>query len=50
MGAAAVACLHADPVFSAELEAAKAEYHAALAMGLTSLQDCEAEANALAGW
>jgi acid phosphatase (class A) len=50
MGAATVARLHADPVFSAELEAARAEYDAAVAKGLMPSQNCEAEAEALAAW
>jgi len=48
MGASAVARLHADPVFLAELEAAKAEYKAALSKGLKPSRDCDAEAAALA--
>jgi acid phosphatase (class A) len=48
MGAATVARLHADPVFCAELEAAKAEYKAAVARGLTPSRNCEEEAEALA--
>ena len=48
MGAATVARLHADPVFRAELEAAKSEYKAAVTKGLTSSRDCDAEAEALA--
>ena len=48
MGAAAVAQLHSDPVFCAELEAAKAEYTAAIAKGLKPTRDCQAEADALA--
>jgi acid phosphatase (class A) len=47
MGAATVARLHADPVFCAELAAAKVEYTAALAKGLTPVRDCDAEAEAL---
>jgi acid phosphatase (class A) len=50
MGAATVARLHADPVFCAELEAAKAEYKAAVAKGLTPSRNCEEEAEALAAW
>jgi acid phosphatase (class A) len=42
--------LHADPVFCAELEAAKAEYKAAVAKGLTPSRNCEEEAEALAAW
>jgi len=48
MGAAAVARLHADPAFCAELAAAKAEYKAAIAKGLKPSRDCDAEAAALA--
>ena len=48
MGAATVARLHADPVFCAELAAAKAEYKAAIAKDLKPSRDCEAEAEALA--
>jgi acid phosphatase (class A) len=50
MGAATVARLHADPVFCAELEAAKKEYKDAVAKGLTSSRNCEAEAEALDLW
>ena len=48
MGAAAVARLHADPAFCTEIEAAKAEYKAAIAKGLKPSRDCKAEAGALA--
>jgi len=48
IGAAAVARLHADPAFCAELEAAKAEYEAVRAKGLKPTRDCQAEADALA--
>ncbi len=48
MGAAAVARLHADPAFRAELEAAKAEIAAVRAKGLKPSRDCDAEAKALA--
>jgi len=48
MGAAAVARLHADPAFRAELEAAKAEVAALRAKGLQPTRDCEIEAEALA--
>lgn len=48
MGAAAVAKLHSDPVFCAELEAARAEYKDAVAKGLTPLRNCAEEAAALA--
>jgi len=44
MGAAKVARLHADPVFCAQLEAAKAEYHDAVAKGLLPSRNCEQEA------
>ena len=48
MGAAAVARLHADPAFCAEMEAAKDEYKAAIAKSLKPSRDCDAEASALA--
>ena len=48
MGAAAVARLHADPAFRAELEAAKAELVAVRAKGLKPTRDCQVEADALA--
>jgi len=48
MGAAAVARLHADPMFRADLEAAKAEVAAVRAKGLKPSRDCKAEAEALA--
>jgi acid phosphatase (class A) len=48
IGAAAVARLHADTAFRAELKAAKAEYKAARAGGLKPTRDCQAEADALA--
>jgi acid phosphatase (class A) len=48
MGAAAVARLHADPAFLADLEAAKAEVAASRARGLKATRDCRAEAEALA--
>ena len=48
MGAAAVARLHADPAFRAELEAAKAELAAVRAKGLKPTRDCQTEADALA--
>ena len=47
MGAATVARLHADPVFCAELDAAKIEYEAAVVKGLTPTRACQAEADAL---
>ncbi|MGD8974846.1 MAG: phosphatase PAP2 family protein [Desulfobacterales bacterium] len=48
MGAAAVARLHADPAFQAELEVAKAELASLRAKGLKPTRDCQAEADALA--
>jgi len=48
MGAAAVARLHADPAFQAELEAAKTEFAAARAKGLEPSRDCGVETEALA--
>ncbi|MBW2624265.1 MAG: phosphatase PAP2 family protein [Deltaproteobacteria bacterium] len=48
MGAAAVARLHADPAFRAEIEAAKTELAAVRAKGLKPTRDCQAEADALA--
>jgi acid phosphatase (class A) len=48
MGAATVARLHADPTFLADLEAAKVEYAALRAKGVTPACDCNAEAAALA--
>jgi acid phosphatase (class A) len=47
MGAAAVARLHADPAFQAELEAAKVEHTTSLAKGLKLTRDCQIEAKAL---
>jgi hypothetical protein len=47
MGAAAVARLHADPAFRAEIKAAKAELADILAKGLKPKRDCQAEAEAL---
>jgi acid phosphatase (class A) len=47
MGAAAVARLHADPAFQAELEAAKVEVATLRAKGLKPSRDCQAEADAL---
>jgi acid phosphatase (class A) len=47
MGAAAVARLHADPAFQAELKAAKAEYASVRTKGLKPTRDCQAEADAL---
>ena len=48
MGAAAVARLHADPAFRAELEAAKVEVAAVRSKGLQPTRDCDIEAEALA--
>ena len=48
VGSAVVARLHDDPVFRADLDAAKAEIAAALAAGHTPTRDCKAEAAALA--
>jgi acid phosphatase (class A) len=48
MGAAAVAKLHSDPIFCAELEAAKAELVAVRAKGLEPTGNCQAEADAMA--
>lgn len=47
MGAAAVARLHADPVFRSAVEEAKAELKAVRAKGLQPQRDCKAEAEAL---
>ncbi|HPL64686.1 MAG TPA: phosphatase PAP2 family protein [Syntrophales bacterium] len=47
VGAGVVARLHADPVFQADLEAAKAELAAARAKGIPPLRDCAAERAAL---
>ena len=48
MGAAAVARLHADPAFRAELEAAKAEFAELQAKGVGPTRDCGPEREALA--
>jgi acid phosphatase (class A) len=48
MGAGAVARLHADAMFRADLEAAKAELAAVRAKGLKPQRDCAAEAATLA--
>lgn len=48
IGAAVVARLHADPVFVAQLAAAKKELAEARAKGLKPTRDCKAEAAALA--
>ncbi|MGB5923649.1 MAG: acid phosphatase, partial [Syntrophobacteria bacterium] len=47
MGAAAVARLHADPAFQAELESAKDELEAIRAKGLKPTRDCQAEEGSL---
>ncbi len=47
VGAAVVARLHADPVFRADLEAAKVELAVVRAKGLPPQRDCAAEAAAL---
>ena len=47
VGSAAVARLHADPVFKAQMEAAVAELTALRAKGLPPGKDCNAEAQAL---
>jgi acid phosphatase (class A) len=47
MGASAVARLHADPAFRADLLAAKNELAAVRAKGLKPARDCKAEAEAL---
>ena len=49
MGAAAVARLHADPVFRAQLDLARKEVDALLASGEPPARDCAAEAAALGG-
>jgi acid phosphatase (class A) len=49
MGAAAVARLHADEKFLADLEMAKKEYANVRSQGLKPSRDCRAEADALAG-
>jgi acid phosphatase (class A) len=48
VGADVVARLHADPVFRADLEAARAEIKTARAKGLKPTRDCVAEAAAIA--
>ena len=50
MGAATLAKLHSDPVFWAELEAAKKEYIHAVANVMKPSRDCKAEAETLAIW
>lgn len=47
VGASTVARLHGDPVYRAELEAARKEVAAAQAKGLKPARDCQAEATAL---
>ena len=47
VGSAAVARLHADPAFHADLEAAKAELAVVRANGLKPTRDCQKEADAL---
>ena len=47
VGAAAVARLHADPAFQADLEAAKAEFAVVRAKGLKPARDCQKEVDAL---
>ena len=49
MGASAVARLHADPAFRADLEAARAELAGIRAKNLKPTRDCRAEAAAMAG-
>jgi acid phosphatase (class A) len=48
VGAATVARLHADPVFTAQVALARTEYEAARAAGSRPAVDCDAEAKALA--
>jgi acid phosphatase (class A) len=48
MGAATVARLHADPMFRADMEAAKAELAAVRAKSLKPTRDCNVEASAMA--
>jgi acid phosphatase (class A) len=47
VGAGTVARLHADPVFRADLEAARKELLSVLAKGLLPTRDCSAEAAAM---
>jgi acid phosphatase (class A) len=47
MGAAAVARLHADPTFLADMELAKAEFKSIREKGLPPSRDCAAESEAL---
>ncbi len=47
MGAAAVARLHADPAFLAEVEATKAEVDAVRAKSLKPTRDCQTKADVL---
>jgi acid phosphatase (class A) len=48
IGASTVSRLHADPVFRADIEAARAELAAVRAKGLKPVRDCEAEARGMA--
>jgi len=48
VGAAAVARLHADPTFLADMELAKAEFKGIREKGLPPSRDCKAESEALA--
>lgn len=48
MGAAAVARLHGDPVFLAQIEKAKTELAAVNAKGLKPIRDCKFEVEAMA--
>ncbi|WP_274609970.1 acid phosphatase [Pseudomonas sp. TH41] len=48
IGAAAVARLHADPVFRSDLEIARLEFAAVRAKGLKPQRDCQAEAQSFA--
>jgi acid phosphatase (class A) len=47
MGASAIARLHADPVFRAELKDAKKELVSARTEGVQPSRDCKVESNAL---
>ncbi|HXE96001.1 MAG TPA: acid phosphatase, partial [Dongiaceae bacterium] len=47
MGVSTVARLHADPIFRADLEAARMELGAVRARGLKPKRDCAAEAAAM---
>ncbi|MGA9111535.1 MAG: acid phosphatase [Smithella sp.] len=48
MGASVIARLHADPIFRADIEAAKTELATVRANGLKPTRDCQAEIEALA--